>query len=129
VHLIPITIQRPLIPLLFSCLCSSTCWSSLQSGSHNSQHQAAKEKPPSLTPPEFTIHYEFIVHSVELSVNSTDFRVFKKFMFLSLVKCILTEFSQILLIFSEFYKIRRICLPLIFLFPPNYQTLGMVPPW
>jgi hypothetical protein len=46
---------------------------------------------------EFTVHYEFIVHSPELSANSVDnsadFHVFKKFMFLLLVKCISTEFS------------------------------------
>jgi hypothetical protein len=41
---------------------------------------------------EFTVHYEFTVHSAELSANSADFRVFNKFMFLSLIKCILAEF-------------------------------------
>jgi hypothetical protein len=41
---------------------------------------------------EFTVHYECTVHSAELSANSADFYVFKKFMFLSLIKCILTEF-------------------------------------
>jgi hypothetical protein len=52
----------------------------------------------------------------KLSANSADFRVFKKFMFLSLVKCILADFS-------EFCKMRLIRLPPNFLFPPNFQTL------
>jgi hypothetical protein len=48
---------------------------------------------------EFTVYSEFTVHSAELldnsvdnSANSTDFRVFKKFLFLSLIKCISVEF-------------------------------------
>jgi hypothetical protein len=41
---------------------------------------------------KFTAHYKFTVHSAELSANSADFRVFKKFLFLSLIKCISIEF-------------------------------------
>jgi hypothetical protein len=42
---------------------------------------------------EFTVHYEFTVHSAELSANSADFHIFKKFLFLLLIKCISVEFS------------------------------------
>jgi hypothetical protein len=48
---------------------------------------------------ESTVHYTFTVRSAELlanladnSANLVDFRVFKKFLFLSLIKCILVEF-------------------------------------
>jgi hypothetical protein len=41
---------------------------------------------------EFTVHCEFTAHSAELSADSADFHVFKKIMFLSLIKCILVEF-------------------------------------
>jgi hypothetical protein len=41
---------------------------------------------------EFTVHYEFTVYSADNSANSADFRVFKKFMFLSLIKCISVVF-------------------------------------
>jgi hypothetical protein len=44
---------------------------------------------------KFTVHYEFTVYSAESSAKSADFRVFKKFLFLSLVKCISVEFFQI----------------------------------
>jgi hypothetical protein len=51
---------------------------------------------------EFTAHDKFTVHSTELlvnsadnSTNSIDFCVFKKFLFLSLIKCISIKFSQI----------------------------------
>jgi hypothetical protein len=79
---------------------------------------------------EFTVHYELTVYSAELPANSADnsanladFCVFKKFMFLSLIKCISADFSRISLNFSEFCKMRRIHLPPNFLFPLNFQTL------
>jgi hypothetical protein len=42
---------------------------------------------------EFTVHYTFTVHSAELLANLANFCVFKKFLFLSLFKCILVKFS------------------------------------
>jgi hypothetical protein len=76
---------------------------------------------------EFTTHYKFTVHSAELSANSTDnsvdFHVFKKFLFLSLIKCISIDFFRISPNFFEFCKMRQIRLPSNFLFPSNFQTL------
>jgi hypothetical protein len=46
---------------------------------------------------EFTVHYEFTVHSAEFLAesanNSADFCVFKKFLVLSLIKHISVKFS------------------------------------
>jgi hypothetical protein len=72
---------------------------------------------------EFTAHYKFTVHSAELLANSADFRVFKKFLFLSLIKCISVDFFLISPNFFKFCKIQRIHLPLNVLFRSNFQTL------
>jgi hypothetical protein len=57
---------------------------------------------------EFTTHYKFTVHSAELSANSADnsvdFHVFKKNLFLSLIKCILIDFFEFRRIFPNFVK-------------------------
>jgi hypothetical protein len=43
-------------------------------------------------------------NSAALSANSAEFRISKKFLFLSHVRCISAEFFRFSPIFSEFYK-------------------------
>jgi hypothetical protein len=66
---------------------------------------------------------EFLKNSADNSVNSTEFRSSKIFLFLSHVNCISAEFSRFSTNFSKFFKMRRNRWETIFHCSPNFVTL------
>jgi hypothetical protein len=69
--------------------------------------------------------FELSSNSADNSVNSTEFRSSKIFLFFSHVNCISAEFSWFSMIFSEFFKMRRNRWETIFHCSSNFVTLGM----
>jgi hypothetical protein len=68
-------------------------------------------------------HANFKKKIADLSVKLAEFRYSQFSLFLRRLRCVSTEFSQILPIFPKFFKNRRNCSGLVFLLRLNFRTL------